>query len=361
MIGDDALAAAWRAARPPVAGVHLDSAACARQSLAAIDAAARHARRESEVGGYLAERAAAPALAAGRAAIATLTGLAAADVVFTTGSGHALDLLATGWPERGTVACVPGEFGPNLAILAAAGFTVRPLPVDGLGRVRPEELAADLDADRPALVHLTVIGSHRGIVQPAAQIARICAAAAVPLVLDAAQGLGQVDCAVGADAVYSSSRKWLAGPRGVGFLAVRPETAARLRPRLPATAAAEANIAARLGYAVALGEYLAAGPVRMRAALAAVGAASRRRLAGLAGWTVVEPVDEPCAIATLIPPDGVDPVAVRDRLLAEHRIVCTAAETARAPFELTRPVLRISPHVEVTGEELDALAEALSG
>ncbi|WP_263993406.1 hypothetical protein, partial [Mycolicibacterium fallax] len=36
MIGDDALAAAWRAARPPVAGVHLDSAACARQSLAAI-------------------------------------------------------------------------------------------------------------------------------------------------------------------------------------------------------------------------------------------------------------------------------------------------------------------------------------
>ncbi|HMZ15203.1 MAG TPA: ergothioneine biosynthesis PLP-dependent enzyme EgtE, partial [Mycobacterium sp.] len=38
------LAQRWREARPAVAGVHLDSAACSRQSLAAIEAAARHAR-----------------------------------------------------------------------------------------------------------------------------------------------------------------------------------------------------------------------------------------------------------------------------------------------------------------------------
>ncbi|MGB6148946.1 hypothetical protein, partial [Mycolicibacter algericus] len=31
------LADAWRAARPPVAGLHLDSAACSRQSHAAMD------------------------------------------------------------------------------------------------------------------------------------------------------------------------------------------------------------------------------------------------------------------------------------------------------------------------------------
>ncbi|MGB3286933.1 MAG: ergothioneine biosynthesis PLP-dependent enzyme EgtE, partial [Mycolicibacter algericus] len=41
------LADAWRAARPPVAGLHLDSAACSRQSHAAMDAAARHARHEA--------------------------------------------------------------------------------------------------------------------------------------------------------------------------------------------------------------------------------------------------------------------------------------------------------------------------
>jgi pyridoxal 5-phosphate dependent beta-lyase len=57
----------WRSARPPTAGVHLDSAACSRQSFAAIDAAAAHAKHEAEVGGYVAAEAAAPVLSAGRA------------------------------------------------------------------------------------------------------------------------------------------------------------------------------------------------------------------------------------------------------------------------------------------------------
>ena len=63
------LATDWRDARPRVAGVHLDSAACSRQTFAAIDAAARHARHEAEVGGYVAAEAAAPVLDAGRAAL----------------------------------------------------------------------------------------------------------------------------------------------------------------------------------------------------------------------------------------------------------------------------------------------------
>ena len=69
----DSLADRWRAARPPVAGLHLDSAACSRQSFAVIDAAAQHARHEAEVGGYVAAEAAAPVLDAGRAAFAALT------------------------------------------------------------------------------------------------------------------------------------------------------------------------------------------------------------------------------------------------------------------------------------------------
>ena len=372
MIPDDDLAAGWRAARPAVAGVHLDSAACSRQSLAVIEAAARHARHEAEVGGYVAAQAAGPVLDAGRAAIGTLTGMAGADVVFSTGAEHALELLLGSWPERGAVACVPGEFGPNLAVMAANGFAVRALPVDGIGRVRVDDLAADLTRDHPALVHLTAVPSHRGIAQPLPAIVEVCAAVQVPLVVDAAQAFGQIDCAVGADAVYSSSRKWLAGPRGVGFLAVRPDLAARLERRvpppdwdLPLTALqsfelAEANIAARVGYSVALGEYLAAGAERIRARLVRIGAATRNRLDGIAGWRVVEPADEPTAITTLVPPAGVDPVTVRRRLLDEHRIVCTVAEIARAPFELTGPVLRISPHVDAGDDDLSAVAQALT-
>ena len=68
-----------------------------------------------------------------------------------------------------------------------------------------------------------------------------------------------------------------------------------------------------------------------------------------------------------LPPDGLgealggaDPQRVRAELIAEHGIVTTFADVRRAPFELTAPVLRISPHVDVTAAELDQVADALA-
>lgn len=336
------------------------------------DAAAQHARHEAEVGGYVAAEAAAAVLDAGRAAVAALSGLPDAEVVFTTGSLHALDLLLGSWPgENRTLACLPGEYGPNLAVMAAHGFDVRPLPTLQDGRVALDDAAFMLADDPPDLVHLTVVASHRGVAQPLAMVAQLCTELKLPLVVDAAQGLGHVDCAVGADVTYASSRKWIAGPRGVGVLAVRPELMERLRARLPApdwmpplTVAqqlgfGEANVAARVGFSVALGEHLACGPQAIRARLAELGDIARTVLADVSGWRVVEAVDEPSAITTLAPIDGADPAAVRAWLLSQRRIVTTYAGVERAPLELPAPVLRISPHVDNTADDLDAFAEAL--
>ena len=216
------------------------------------------------------------------------------------------------------------------------------------------------------------MASHRGVVQPLQQIARLCSELGLPLVVDAAQALGQVDCAVGVDAAYASSRKWMAGPRGVGVLAVRPTLLQRLRPRLPPPEWAaslsvaqrlelgEANVAARVGFSVAIGEHIASGPVAVRARLAEVGRISRTVLADVPGWRVVEAVGEPSAITTLVPVDGADPQKVRAWLIAERRIVTTSAGIERAPRELTMPVLRISPHVDTTTDDLTTFAAALT-
>jgi hercynylcysteine S-oxide lyase len=366
------LADRWRAARPPVAGLHLDSAACSRQSVAAIDAAAQHARYEAEVGGYVAAEAAVPALDAGRAAFAALIGLADADVVFTTGSLNALDLLLGSWPaDRKRLACLPGEYGPNLALMDVHRFERQLLPTLDDGRLALDDAALVLGEDPPDLVHLTAVGSHSGVVQPLPMVAELCRELGLPLVVDAAQALGQVNCAVGADVTYSSSRKWIAGPRGVGVLAVRPQLMERLRPRLTAPDWAghftvarqlefgESNVAARVGFSVAIGEYLAYGPESVRARLAKLGAINRGALVDVPDWTVVEEVEEPSAITTLAPADGVDPAAVRAWLLGERRILTTLIGMARAPLELTGPVLRISPHVDTTAEDLETFAEAL--
>ncbi|MGD9619042.1 MAG: ergothioneine biosynthesis PLP-dependent enzyme EgtE [Mycolicibacterium sp.] len=352
------LADNWRAARPPVAGVHVDSAACSRQSFTAIEAAARHARHEAEVGGYVAAEVAAPALEAGRAAVRTLTGMPNSDVLFTTGSHNGLDILLGEWTGERALACLPGEFGPNLLLMAMRGFQIRTLPVDDSGRVDVAAAAATLAANPPPLVHFTILGSHSGIVQPAHQVASVCRELGVPIIVDAAQGFGHLDCAgIGADALYSSARKWLAGPRGVGILAARPgwlTESTMLRMSY-----GEKNIGLHTALSVALGEHLAVGAPTMQTALREVGVATRAALAHLPGWRVVESVEEPSAITTLSPPDGVDPSAVRAELLAQYSIVTTYLGVERAPREMTRPALRVSPHVDVTAADLEMLAEAL--
>ncbi len=372
MTDSESLADQWRAARPPVAGLHLDSAACSRQSFAVLEAAAQHARFEAEVGGYVAAEAARAVLDAGRAAVAALTGRPDAEVVFTTGALNGLDLLLGSWPaNRRVVACLPGEYGPNLAVLAAHGFERQLLPTLEDGRVALDDAALALETEPPDLVHLTAVASHSGVVQPLAMIAELCRQLGLPLVVDAAQALGQVDCAAGADVTYSTSRKWIAGPRGVGVLAVRPDLLEQLSPRLaapewapPSTVAqqlefGEANIAARVGFSVALGEHLVYGPEQVRAGLAELGGISRALLADVAGWALIEEVEEPSAITTLAPVDGADPAAVRAWLLAERRILTTFVGVQRAPLELTAPLLRISPHLDNTADDLESFAEAL--
>ena len=100
---------------------------------------------------------------------------------------------------------------------------MRYLPVDAAGRLDIDAAASYLEANPPALLHLTALGSHRGTVQPAMETAAMCRSAGVPLIVDAAQAFAHLDCAgIGADVVYSTSRKWTAGPRGVGWLATRP-------------------------------------------------------------------------------------------------------------------------------------------
>jgi hercynylcysteine S-oxide lyase len=98
----------------------------------------------------------------------------------------------------------------------------------------------------------------------------------------------------------------------------------------------------------------------VRARLAEVGRLSRTVLADVRRWRVVESADEHSAITTLAPVDGADPAKVRGWLIAERRILTTAAGVERAPLELTGPVLRISPHVDTTLDDLTIFAEALT-
>ena len=70
-----------------------------------------------------------------------------------------------------------------------------------------------------------------------------------------------------------------------------------------------------------------------------------------------DPVDAPSAIVAMRATDGQDVGKTRARLLPG--IVTTAGSIQRAPRDMAEPLLRVSPHVDCTPEDLDRLRQAL--
>lgn len=351
--------------------LHLDHAAVGRQAGATMDAVDGHVRREAEVGGYVAQAEVAEQLSRLRSDLAGLVGMEGDGVALLGGATPALEALLRAWPlpAAATVGVLPSEWGPNLETFADAGLAPVQLPVDGGGRLDLEAFGRLLRSAPPSVVHLVHVAAHRGLRQPVAEGAAACRAAGVPVWVDGAQAVGQTLPWAGADAVYGTSRKWLRGPRGVGFLAVDRGHWDRLRvlrrakwpvepPVVQMLEPEEAHVAGRVGLAAAVAELVAGGPEQRAADLDAVGRRTREAVGDVPGWEVVPGQSGP--ITALRPVAGQDVGAVRARLLDRNGILITAVLPWRAPFELTEGSLRVSPHVDVADADLERLAAALS-
>ncbi|MEO3789249.1 aminotransferase class V-fold PLP-dependent enzyme [Nonomuraea sp. B10E15] len=391
----------WRAARSVVPPGHLDAAGCNVPSDQVFDAVVGHLRLERGRGGY----AAAPDLTEAKASLTTLItadgqtssvgsligadgrgggdGASPGDVAFVESGTAAMAALLGGWrlPPGSRVGFARTEYGSTLMLLrrlaAGRSWTLVELPVDADSRLDLDGLGSALAAglDLVTLVH---IASHRGVVQPAREAGALCRAAGVPLVLDACQSFGHTDVSgAGATAYVGTSRKWLAGPRGAGFLIV-PGLAAGMDAAAPALGghvwaddvpeplpgairyeSSEGAIASRVGLGVAVREYQDLGPADLHEHMADLGRTARHLLHGAGGWQVAEPLDEPSAIVTLRPPAGDSVEAARARAAGAGLLV-GAAPVARAPLDLREPVLRVSPAPGTEPETLRTLARVLS-
>ena len=344
----------WVQDRHPTDRVHLDAAAAGRVSTRVLELQAEHLEAEAVRGAYVAEAEAAEAVDAGRVALGSLVGLD--DAFYTDGAATAFAVLLDAWPlARGArVGTITGEYGGNARVLrtraATHGWELVLLETDELGRI--VDVPGDLD-----LVTFPQVLSQRGVAQPV----ELALASGVPLLLDVAQSAGQVPVPAGAAAYVGTSRKWLCGPRGVGWGAVAPGTVLGDPPTLVAAHfpgevrrfdSAEPHVAGRVALAHAARSW---SPALLPVVAAAAGAA-RVLLEGAGGWSVVEPVDEPTGITTLTHPDA-DVLATRAALV-ERGFVVSAVPTTRAD-DLTAPVLRVSTAAWVTPGDVEALAGAL--
>ena len=175
-----------------------------------------------------------------RKQVASLIGASPKEIIFTSGATESNNLAIKGvaemYAEKGnhiiTAATEHKAVLDTCKKLEKQGFRITILPVkgDGLGDL---DMLREAITDKTILVSIMYANNEIGVVQPVAEIGKICRERGVLFHTDAVQAVGKIPVDVNADNIdiASLTAHKVYGPKGVGALYVR-----RRNPRVQLTA-----------------------------------------------------------------------------------------------------------------------------
>ncbi|HUG39270.1 MAG TPA: aminotransferase class V-fold PLP-dependent enzyme [Longimicrobiales bacterium] len=388
----------WRADTPAAeAGrIHLNNAGAALMPLPVSHAIRQHLEREMRLGGYEAADEVSGRIARVYEELAGLVGAPGPHTIAvvenaTVAFAQALSAFDPGPGD--VIVTTRNDYASNqlmyLSLAERRGVEVvraEDLPEGGVDPGSVRELVRGCGGrGRSLLVAVTWVPTNSGLIQPVAEIGRICAEHDVPFLVDACQAVGQmpVDApALHCDFLAATGRKFLRGPRGTGFLYVSERalraglkplhldmrgadwTGAReyaLRPDARRFENWEFAYALVMGLGEAAWYARGVGIDTAWARARALAALLRQRLAEIDGVRILDRGAELCAIVTA----DIAGRAAGDVVagLREQGINTSAIDRVSAVLDMddkgAATALRLSPHYYNTEAEVGAAVTAI--
>ena len=382
----------WRADTPACTRlVHLNNAGAALVPRPVQSAILDHLALEQEIGGYEAADARREDVRHAYAAMGRLLGTEARNIALVQNSTVAFAQAVSAFDFNGgdVILTSRSDYASNqimyLSLARRRGVEIVRAPDAAEGGIDPDAVQKLIRKRRPSLVALTWIPTNSGLVQPVEAVGRICRDAGVPYLVDACQAVGQLPVDVGelqCDYLSGTARKFLRGPRGLGFLYVSDRVLGEgaypllvdmhgadwtdpddfaLNPDARRFETWESAFALVLGLGAAAEYALQAGvePTGRRARELAEYA--RSQLSAIPGVRVLDRGPELCAIVT-IAVDGRDTANIK-LALRSRGINTSSPHREDAVIDMdekgTASALRISPHYYNTQEEIDTAVDAI--
>ncbi|HEV2131366.1 MAG TPA: aminotransferase class V-fold PLP-dependent enzyme [Longimicrobiaceae bacterium] len=384
--------ARWRADTPGCrTRNHLNNAGSALPPEAVTEAMQAHLRLEAEIGGYEAADEASDLIGSAYTDVGRLIGAEARNLAMTQNAtvAFALALSAFDFRPGDVILTTRNDYISNqinyLSLQRRQGVEVVRAEDAPEGGVDPQSVRELIRRHRPRLVAVTHVPTNSGLVQPVEAVGEICTQAEVPYLVDACQSVGQLPVDVRrlrCDFLSVTARKFLRGPRGVGFLYVsdralgdglyplyidmrgaewtapddfQPVADARRFESWELNYAGVIGLGEAARYALEVGIERGGGRARELADHA------REQLSAVAGIRVLDRGPELCAIVTAEVEGWHAPELVGR--LRERGINTAASLRDYAVIDMTEKeaasAVRISPHYYNTREEVDACVDTI--
>lgn len=380
-----------RADTPGVTHVnHLLASGAALMPQVVVDAMVEHLQLEARIGGYEAAAQQAGPLDAVYDSVARLIGAKRQEIALVENATiawcqafYALDLK----PGDRILTC-QAEYAANyVAYLQRQkrdGIVIEVIPNDAAGAL--DVAALDRMLRQPAaLISITWVPTNGGLVNPAAEVGKLARKYGVTYLLDACQAVGQMPVDVGelgCDFLSATARKFLRGPRGIGFLYIREALIAQTEPAMIDHFAApwvatdryelrpdarrfenwENAYALRAGLGVAVEYALNIGLDNIRKRAWGLADLLRAQLSDISGVQLRDIGSQTCAIVSFSI-DGLDPEATVAALRAQNIVIGASTPDSTLLDSEARKLpimLRAAPHYFNTEDEISQLVRSLA-